>query len=117
MRPLIVILILAATACGDAQAPPRSFYDGQGGLVDPPESLRDHNVVLISIDTLRADHLGSYGYKVPTTPNIDAIARAGTVFAYATRRAAPGLPMVSRRFRVGLETKKGLFLMNSTPAG
>jgi choline-sulfatase len=38
------------------------------------------NVLLISIDTLRADHLGAYGFPRPTTPNIDAVAREGVLF-------------------------------------
>ncbi|MEW5800544.1 MAG: sulfatase-like hydrolase/transferase [bacterium] len=38
------------------------------------------NVVLITIDTLRADHLGCYGYKGVKTPNIDALARQGILF-------------------------------------
>ena len=38
-------------------------------------------VILISIDTLRADHLGVYGYKGIPTPNLDAFATSGTVFA------------------------------------
>jgi len=37
-------------------------------------------VILISIDTLRADHLGVYGYTRIHTPNFDALARQGTVF-------------------------------------
>lgn len=37
-------------------------------------------VILISIDTLRADHLGVYGYRKIATPNIDAFARHGTIF-------------------------------------
>lgn len=37
-------------------------------------------VILISIDTLRADHVGAYGYKGVATPNIDAFAAGGTVF-------------------------------------
>jgi arylsulfatase A-like enzyme len=37
-------------------------------------------VILISIDTLRADHLGAYGYKRIATPNIDSYAQGGTVF-------------------------------------
>ena len=39
---------------------------------------RRPNVVLISIDTLRADHVGCYGYERPTTPNIDRLAAEGT---------------------------------------
>ncbi|MCK4998166.1 MAG: sulfatase-like hydrolase/transferase, partial [Anaerohalosphaera sp.] len=38
------------------------------------------NVVLISIDTCRADYLSCYGYPHRTTPNIDAIAAKGIVF-------------------------------------
>ncbi len=37
-------------------------------------------VILISIDTLRADHLSAYGYRAITTPNIDAFAQQGTLF-------------------------------------
>jgi arylsulfatase A-like enzyme/cytochrome c-type biogenesis protein CcmH/NrfG len=41
------------------------------------------NVVLITIDTLRADHVGCYGYKLIKTPNIDALAADGTRFERA----------------------------------
>jgi arylsulfatase A-like enzyme/Flp pilus assembly protein TadD len=41
------------------------------------------NVVLITIDTLRADHLGCYGYKQIKTPNIDALAADGVRFERA----------------------------------
>ena len=37
------------------------------------------NVVVITIDTLRADHVGCYGYKQIHTPNIDALAADGAV--------------------------------------
>lgn len=46
-----------------------------------PKSAR--NVVLITIDTLRADHLGCYGYKEIKTPNVDALAGDGTRFERA----------------------------------
>jgi arylsulfatase A-like enzyme len=38
------------------------------------------NVLLISVDTLRADHLGLYGYDRPTSPNIDRLGSQGAVF-------------------------------------
>lgn len=41
------------------------------------------NVVLITIDTLRADHLGCYGYKQIKTPNIDGLATEGVRFERA----------------------------------
>lgn len=41
------------------------------------------NLLLITIDTLRADHLGIYGYAKPTSPRIDAWAQGGVVFEQA----------------------------------
>jgi arylsulfatase A-like enzyme len=41
------------------------------------------NVLLITIDTLRADHLGTYGYRRATSPHIDALATEGAVFDQA----------------------------------
>jgi arylsulfatase A-like enzyme len=41
-----------------------------------PEMSRPANILLITVDTLRADHLGCYGYARATSPNIDALARA-----------------------------------------
>jgi arylsulfatase A-like enzyme len=41
------------------------------------------DIVLITIDALRADHLGTYGYARPTTPEIDALAKDAAVFERA----------------------------------
>jgi arylsulfatase A-like enzyme len=41
------------------------------------------NVLLITVDTLRADHLGLYGYRRGTSPHIDALAATATVFEQA----------------------------------
>src|SRR5690606_35209710 len=41
---------------------------------------RKPNIVLMGIDSLRADHLSSYGYHRLTTPHIDQFARGGTLF-------------------------------------
>ena len=47
------------------------------------------NVVLIALDTQRADHLGCYGYGKRTSPFIDSIARRGVLFE---RCYAPNIP-------------------------
>src|SRR5262245_5207431 len=49
-------------------------------------------VILISIDTLRADHLPAYGYTKIRTPNIDALAAEGVVFEHAWSHAPQTLP-------------------------
>src|SRR5229473_1804821 len=49
-------------------------------------------IILISIDTLRADHLPAYGYTKVRTPNIDALAAAGTLFEHAYSHAPQTLP-------------------------
>ncbi len=49
-------------------------------------------LVLVSVDCLRADHVGAYGYPRPTTPEIDAVAREATVFENAFATASWTLP-------------------------
>src|SRR6476660_130191 len=41
------------------------------------------NVLLVTIDTLRADHLGAYGYATASTPTLDALAHRGVRFETA----------------------------------
>jgi len=58
-------------------------------------STEGPNIVLISIDTLRADHLGSYGYERDTSPNIDNIAEEGVLFENAFSQAPWTLPSMA----------------------
>jgi arylsulfatase len=48
--------------------------------------------ILISLDTLRADHLGAYGYGRPTSPFLDSLATRGTVFENAIAQLPGTLP-------------------------
>ncbi|TMQ15529.1 MAG: hypothetical protein E6J90_25340, partial [Deltaproteobacteria bacterium] len=63
----------------------------------PSSVPRDANVLLLTIDTTRADHLGMYGYPRPTSPSLDAMARDATVFdhgwahAPSTRYSMPAI--------------------------
>jgi arylsulfatase A-like enzyme len=47
------------------------------------------NILVIDVDTLRADHLGCYGYAKPTSPAIDKLASEGALFESCY---APGIP-------------------------
>jgi arylsulfatase A-like enzyme len=57
-----------------------------------PEPRSRPNVLLISIDTLRADHLGCYGYELPTSPAIDALAARGVRFTRNFSQSNQTLP-------------------------
>ena len=46
----------------------------QGGAAPPP------NLLLVTLDTTRADHLGAWGYAGARTPNLDRLAAGGTRF-------------------------------------
>ena len=51
--------------------------------LSPTGFARPRNVVLISLDTLRADHLGLYGYHRDTSPRLEAFAERAFVFERA----------------------------------
>ena len=53
------------------------------------------HVVLLTIDTLRADRLGAYGHARPTSPGIDALARESTVFETAVPTCPATAPSVA----------------------
>jgi choline-sulfatase len=75
--PLVAILGMAAPA-----APPSP----RTAKRTPP------NLVLITMDTTRADHLGAWGYRDAHTPNLDALAARGTRFARCDTAAPITLP-------------------------
>jgi arylsulfatase A-like enzyme len=57
-----------------------------------------NTIILISLDTTRADHIGTYGYRVPTTPNIDALAKESMVFEQTFSNIPLTLPAHSSMF-------------------
>lgn len=69
--------IVAVSACRDRAPTPKASPH------EPTAQGSGYNVLLVTIDTLRADHLGIYGYDRPTSPNIDGLAREGVVFSRA----------------------------------
>ena len=59
---------------------------------------RPPNVLLISIDTLRADHVGCYGYGPDTTPNLDRFAAEGVRFEQHVSSSSWTLPAHAAMF-------------------
>jgi arylsulfatase A-like enzyme len=76
-RALVLLPSLLA-ACGQAPARPAG-----------------PNLLLVTIDTLRADHLGTYGYERPTSPRLDAFAETAVVFDDAGVQASWTLPSLA----------------------
>ncbi|MBX3027535.1 sulfatase [bacterium] len=66
-----------------------------GGAVPLAQRPLPFNVVVVLIDTLRADHLGAYGYERPTSPSFDALAREATLFDGVTAQAPWTKPSVA----------------------
>jgi len=60
------------------------------GKTTPPKN--SFNILLLTLDTLRPDHLGCYGYKSIKTPNIDNLAQNGVLFTNAYSPAPITLP-------------------------
>jgi arylsulfatase A-like enzyme len=56
------------------------------------------NVIWITLDALRADHLGCYGYPLPTSPAIDGLAEAGVLFEEAFSQAPSTKASVASMF-------------------
>jgi len=92
----VVTLVLVAAALAfalrgaerDAGARGASPGAGAGSASAKPPK----NVVLISLDTLRADHLGAWGYERETSPRIDAFAKKSVIFRRAVAQAGSTIP-------------------------
>lgn len=74
---LLGLLLVAVPGCSGERAVSERGY-----------SCPNCNLVLISMDTLRADHVGAYGYERSVTPNIDALAARGVLFENAVAQSS-----------------------------
>ncbi len=80
---LLTAVALVVQGCGEKADPSAPAPKAASALREIPRATRGY--ILISIDTLRADHLGCYGYPRPTSPFLDSLAKRATLFeeAYA----------------------------------
>ncbi len=83
MAPLEIPALLSLVALSCAQAPPPA---------DPPATPAGPDILLVTIDTLRADRVGAYGDPLAATPQLDALAAEGALFREAIAVAPLTLP-------------------------
>lgn len=81
-RLFSAVVLVTVAGCAPLESPP-----GEEG---PPP-----NMILVMVDTLRADHMSLYGYERPTTPFIDRLAAGSVVFERARSQAACTFPSVN----------------------
>src|SRR5262245_44537424 len=93
----IVGVVLLACIAGSAWLWIRSLTAGLGPLPNGM-SPADVNLVIVTLDTTRADRFGCYGYKEIATPRLDELARHGTLFEQAHAPVPLTLPSHSSLF-------------------
>jgi arylsulfatase len=74
------------------------------------------NLVLINVDTLRADHLGLHGYARPTSPALDRLAEGAAVFEQAMAASSVTRESVAALFSGRLPSRSGSYGWRATPA-
>ncbi len=84
------VMVRTATVCGLVLVAVTAV-PSLAPQLSPHRSQRP-NILLVSIDTLRADHVHCYGYERETTPNIDALAAEGVRFTQMTSSSSWTLP-------------------------
>ncbi|MBN2530225.1 MAG: sulfatase-like hydrolase/transferase [Deltaproteobacteria bacterium] len=76
----VATLLLFLMSCGDTKPKINGKSNGKKAT---SAALQQPNLLLITVDTTRADHLGCYGYSDIKTPNMDGLARDGVLFEEA----------------------------------
>ena len=90
-RPLACIVLV--TVLGGCR--PEVDREPARAAVGPAAPAARPNVVLVLVDTLRADHLSAYGYSRPTSPNLEALAGKAVLFEQARAQASCTFPSVN----------------------
>jgi arylsulfatase A-like enzyme len=84
------LLVAVSTLSSDPAA--EAAREQAAAHLPAPSPAAGSNVILISIDSLRADHLGAYGYPKPTSPEIDRLAAGGVLFRHSISTTSWTLP-------------------------
>ena len=94
----VVAAVVAALLIGHWKRPPRTEAEARSAVSRLRPEATGLNLVVITLDTTRADRLGCYGFRGVETPNIDALAKDGIVFDYATATVPLTFPSHSSIF-------------------
>lgn len=78
-------------------------------VVDTPETARPRHVILIGVDTLRADRLSCYGYRRATSPRIDELAADGIRFENVASNSNWTCPSFASIFTGLVPSRHGVF--------
>jgi arylsulfatase A-like enzyme/Flp pilus assembly protein TadD len=98
----------AASAPVAALAATLALTAAAGCSPAPPEGEPPARVLLITLDTTRADRLGCYGYRGGSTPNLDRLASRGVVFANAVAPTPITLPSHATLFTGAYPARHGV---------
>jgi arylsulfatase A-like enzyme len=77
--------VLCSSACDETPRPTAEVTSDESRL----------NLLLITVDTLRADHLSGYGYERPTTPNLDRFLASAVIFEDAQSNSGWTMPSLA----------------------
>jgi len=109
-KSLLPLALAAALVCGASYAWQRVWEAIQvAQLPAPPQKAP--NILLIVLDTLRADRIGAYGYSRPTTPFLDRLAKESVLFEAAFANSSWTLPSHASMFTGRLPSEHGAVLL------
>jgi arylsulfatase A-like enzyme len=95
VAPILIFALVGLTGCGKA-----------------PEV----NLLIMTIDTLRADHLSCYGYPKATSPRMDRFASDGVLFEHVVCQSSQTLPSHASIF-TGVNPRSHLAISHESPVG
>ncbi len=105
---MVVVVVAAGAWMSHSPAPRQSI--SRGG------ERRSPDVVIVLVDTLRADHLGAYGYGAKTSPFLDEFARQSLVFDHAYSTSNWTRPAVASLFTSTMPSRHGVTLQHHAAA-
>ncbi|MHC4478907.1 MAG: sulfatase [Planctomycetota bacterium] len=96
--PWVVAGVDIAIAKSDARRPGKTGVQLNSPAANQPKACDRPNVLMIAVETLRADHVGCLGYLRNTTPTLDGLAKQGVVFSRAMATSSWTMPTIMSVF-------------------